>query len=276
MNTAGRYVLLGFSFATFTCGLRAQQPLKPQTLNDFECYVQSAEARMTARKTFLVAESDSAMNDQLVRGKKIVLAAQSGANPRKITGAMLYDWIGTVFIPGATLDRMIRMLQDYDHRAQYFSEVVASSKLLCRTGEGHFGYSMRLKEPAVIDSDNDVVWEKVDARHWRCRSYSTKVREEKEKGYLLRLYTYWRVAEADKGVYVEGEAIELSGEFGSMTRALGSLFMGISPEKSLRRSLNSMREAMLKPGAEFALPPAGLPQCGEAYKPAACTTTTQR
>ena len=171
MNTAGRYVLLGFSFATFTCGLRAQQPLKPQTLNDFECYVQSAEARMTARKTFLVAESDSAMNDQLVRGKKIVLAAQSGANPRKITGAMLYDWIGTVFIPGATLDRMIRMLQDYDHRAQYFSEVVASSKLLCRTGEGHFGYSMRLKEPAVIDSDNDVVWEKVDARHWRCRSY---------------------------------------------------------------------------------------------------------
>ena len=24
-------------------------------------------------------------------------------------------------------------------------------------------------------SENDVVWENVDAQHWRCRSYSTKV-----------------------------------------------------------------------------------------------------
>ncbi len=254
-------------------GARAQQ-LKPQTINDFECYVQSAEARMNARKAFLVADENPAVKDQAMRGK-IVTNPVPGANPKKITGAMLFDWIGTVFLPGAKLDRTLRMLQDYDHRAQYF-DVVSNSKLLCQTGGNHFGYSMRLKEPTVIDSDNDVVWEKVDDQHWRCHSYSTKVREvEKEKGYLLRLYTYWRVAAVENGVMVEGEAIELSGEFGAMTRALGSLFMGISPEKSLRRSLVSMKETMAKPGLEFANNP-GAPACGEPFHPAGCTATTER
>jgi hypothetical protein len=181
-----------------------------------------------------------------------------------------------VFIPGAKVDGTLRMLQDYDHRARFFSDVVSSSKLLCHTGDTHFGYTMRMKEPAPIDVTSDVVWEKVDDQHWRCRSYSTKVVEvEKEKGYLYRLYTYWRVAGVEKGVFVEGEAIELSGEFSSMTRALGSLFMGISPEKSLKRSLTSMRETMAKPGLEFANNP-GTPACGEPFRPAGCTATTGR
>ncbi len=255
-------------------GVRAQQ-LKPQTVYDFECYVQSAEDRMASRRAFLVADENPAMKDQVLRGR-IVTAAVAGSNPRKVAGGLLFDWIGTVFIPGATVDRTLRMLRDYDHRAQYFSDVVATSRLMCRTGDTHFGYSMRLKEPTVIDADSDVVWEKVDDRRWKCRSYSTKVREvEKEKGYLLRLYTYWRLAAAENGVFVEGEAIELSGEFGSMTRALGSLFLGISPEKSLRRSLTSMRETMRKPGLEFADNANG-PRCGEPYRPAGCTTRTER
>jgi hypothetical protein len=276
MNISSRLLLAGLSCLALIPGAHAQPQLKPQTISDFDCYLQSAEARMATRKTFLVADSDSAMNDQLVRGRKVVTNPIPGSNPRKIAGAMIFDWVGTVFIPGAKLDRTLRLLQDYDHRTQYFSEVVAASKLFCRTGDNHFGYTMRLKEPAVIDSDNDVVWQRVDEHRWRCSSYGTKVREvEKQKGYLLRLNTYWRVAETEQGVYVEGEAIEMSGEFGSMTRALGSLFLGISPEKSLRRSLTSIREALLKPG-DFALPPTGLPACGEPYRPAPCTQSSQR
>ena len=42
-------------------------------------------------------------------------------------------------------------------------------------GENQFHFSMRMKEPAVIDVDSDVVWERVDAHRWRCRSYSTHV-----------------------------------------------------------------------------------------------------
>lgn len=247
-----------------------QGQIKPETARDFDCYVQSAEARMEARPRFLMAESDTALHQELVRGA-IQTLSPNGSNPHKLAGGQLYDWIGAVFIPGAGLDRLILMLQDYDHRPLYFPETIATSKLLCRTGKDHFRYTMRMKEPAVLDVESDVVWERVDPLHWRCRSYSTSIEEAgKDHGYLRRLYSYWRFAEADKGVYVEAETITLSDEFGSVARAFGSAFMGINPEKSLKHSLHSMRDSILKPGLQIANPPEGLPECGEVFHPGPC------
>lgn len=167
-----------------------------------------------------------------------------------------------MFVPGISLDRLIQMLKDYDHRAEYFPQLLSSAKLLCHTGENHFRFTMRLKDPAVMDVESDVLWERVDPLRWRCRSYSTNIREiGKSHGYLLRLYSYWRFAEMDKGVYVQGENITLSREFGGLTRALGSM-IGLSPEKSLRHTLQSMREAVLNREFRFSSPPANMMACG--------------
>ncbi|MGA3017201.1 MAG: hypothetical protein ABSF62_08785 [Bryobacteraceae bacterium] len=256
----------------FPAGLRAQQ-LKPETAQQFDCYVQSAEARMDTRKAFLLADTDTALNEQIVRGQEIRTIEANGTNPHKLAGGQLYDWIGAVFIPAATLDRLLRMLQDYDHRDRYFPETISASKLLCFTGTDHFQYSMRMKEPAIMDVASDVVWERVDAQRWRCRSLSTSVAAVgKDHGYLRRLNSYWRFAETGKGVFVEAETITSSDEFGAMTRALGSALMGINPEKSLRHSLASMRESVLKRGLEIPKLPEGLPACGEPVPRAACAT----
>ena len=251
---------------------------KPQTQREFECYVQSAEARLDARKAFLLADADATLNGQLVAEKRITTLSPNGSNPHKLNGGHLYDWIGSAFIPGARVERLVQMLQDYDHRAQYFPETISSSKLLCRSGKDHFRYTMRMKEPAVIDVESDVVWEPVDAQHWRCRSYSTNTSEVgKDHGYLRQLYSYWRFAEVDKGVYVEAETITLSDEFGGMSRALGSMIMGINPEKSLKHSLESMRESVLKPGLTIPPLPEGLPSCGPAAgRPSGCAAPAGR
>ena len=262
--------LLVASFAV--PGGMPQEKLKPETTREFDCYIQAAEARMDARKPFLLADPDSALNQQLVREKRIVSVLPNGANPHKLAGGQIYDWIASIFIPGVSMDRLVAMLQDYDHRALYFPETIATSKLLCRTGKDHFRYSMRLKEPAVIDVESDVVWDRVDPHRWRLRSYSTSTQEVgKDHGYLRRLYSYWRFAEAEQGVYVESETITLSDEFGSMTRALGSALLGINPEKSLKHSLAAMRDSVLKPGLAPAPLPEGVPQCGEAFHPGGCT-----
>jgi hypothetical protein len=253
----------------FPAGLAAQS--KPETAQQFDCYVQSAEARMDARKAFVLAETDTALNQQLVNGQKVQTMEANGPNPHKLPGGQLYDWIGTVFIPGATMDRLLRMLQDYDHRDQYFSETIAASKLLCYSSPDHFQYTMRMKEPAPLGVDSDVVWERVDGQHWRCRSVSTRVAEiGKDHGYLRRLNSYWRFAESVKGVYVEAETITLSDEFGAMTRAIGSALMGINPEKSLKHSLTSMRESVLRPGLDIPKLPEGLSACGAPVPRAAC------
>lgn len=268
-------LLVLISLATGSTELRAQQ-LKPETVHEFECYAQSAEARGEARKVFLLADSDSALNAQLQRGQKAQTVAGNGANPHPIAGGQIYDWIGSIFIPGASLEKTVAMLQDYDHRSQYFSETISASKLLRRTGETRFRYTMRLKEPAVIDVESDVTWERVDPHRWRCRSYSTEVHEVgKDHRYLQRLYSYWRFAETDKGVYAEGETVTLSGEFGSFMRGLGSM-MGINPEKSLKHSLESMRETMLKPGLQVPPLPSGLLPCGEPFRPGGCAAASAK
>jgi len=277
MRTLTLAAILAVFYLAIPPSTRAQQ-LKPDTMRDFECYVQSAEGRMAARPAFLLADSDSALNDRVVRGGRVETVPGNGANPHKVSGGLIFDWVGSVFIPGTKLDRTLRMLQDYDHRAQYFSATIASSKLLCRRGDHQFRYTMRLKEPAVIDVESDVVWERVDPHRWRCTSYSTEVQAVgKDKGYLRRLYSYWRFDETPNGVYVEGETVTLSDPFNSLMRGLGSL-MGINPEKSLRHSLESMREALQKTGAQFPGPATGVADCGEPYQPGhpgGCTEAAQ-
>jgi hypothetical protein len=275
MHPAKVFVVAIPGYLAIAAGLPAQ-PLKPQTVHDFECYVQAAEARMAARKAFLATDDDAAMKTRVLRADKPETILANGANPHKITGAMLYDWIGVIFIPHTTVDRTVRMLQDYDHRPRYFPEVISASKLLCRTGEDRFGFSMRLKEPAIIDSTNDVVWEKVDEHRQRCRSYSTEVKEiGATHNYLLRLNSYWRFADTGDGVLVESETITLSGEFNGLMRTLGSI-AGINPEKSLKKTLGSMRESQLKPEAQFDSAPTGLPACGEPVRMSGCTQQSAR
>jgi hypothetical protein len=260
-------------FLLLAAGLPAQRT-KPETAQQFDCYVQSAEARLEARKAFLLADADAALNQQIVRDRAIRTIEANGPNPHKLPGGQLHDWIATAFIPGATLDRLIRMLQDYDHRPRYFPETISASKLLCLSGTDHFRYSMRMKEPAILDVESDVAWQRVDPQRWRCRSVSTGVAEVgKDHGYVRRMNSYWRFAETANGVFVEGETIVLSDEFGSVTRLLGSALMGINPEKSLKQSLVSMRDSVLKPGLEIPALPAGLPPCGEAAPPAACAAS---
>jgi len=243
-----------FSLCFIVAGCLSAQPPKPQTQREFEAYVQSAEARMDTRKTVPVAGSQ----------KAVQTIEANGANPHKLSGGQLYDCIGTVFIPDVSLEKLVRMLQDYDHRATYFPETIASSKLLCRDGN-RFRYTMRLKEPAVIDVENDVVWDPSNDHRCHCRSYSVRTAEVgKDHGYVRQLYSYWWFAEVDKGVSVQAETITLSDEFGAMTRSLASMLMGINPEKSLGHSLSSMRESVLKPGLEIPAPPQGTPACGQA------------
>ena len=148
LSHAGRWTLAGVLCCFATPAGTSPGQIKPETARDFDCYVQSAESRMDARKAFLLADTDTNLNEQLVRSGHVQTTAPEGANPHKLAGGQLYDWIGSIFIPGANVERLVLMLQDYDHRAVYFPETISTSKLLCRTGKDHFRYTMKMKEPA--------------------------------------------------------------------------------------------------------------------------------
>ena len=56
------------------------------------------------------------------------LNALDHGKPIVCPGGMIHHWVGVVFIPGARLDSVLGVLQDYDHQSTIYSPDVERSK----------------------------------------------------------------------------------------------------------------------------------------------------
>jgi hypothetical protein len=199
--------------------------LKPATVSAFDQYIRQAEQRLDARKTFLWADE---VADRAGRARKgEVLVEPTGAKPLiAVTDGLIHDWIGTIFIPGATLAQTIGHLQEYNRSPSLHREVIASH-ILSRDGNDFKVYMRLLKKKiitVVLDTDHDIRYIPIDATHWKSQSHTTKIAEvqnagkkdEKElpagtgEGFLWKLNTYWRFEQRDGGMWIECEAISLT------------------------------------------------------------------
>ena len=64
-------------------------------------------------------------------------------------GGMIHHWVGVVFIPGAKLEDVLAVLEDYDHQSTYYSPDVERSKIESRDGD-HFRVFLRFRRHKVI------------------------------------------------------------------------------------------------------------------------------
>ena len=241
--------------------------LKPESAKAFDSYVRAHEQTMqeeVARSEFLSIDRESQTQrsktyEQLKRGE--VLVEQRNASQRRLPGAMLHDWSGTAFFPGATVDQMLALLEDYGHYESTYAPEVVASRVLARRGDD-FNISLRLRKHKVItvllDTDYDVRFTRPDASHGYSRSYSTRIVEVEhpgeatehalpageDHGFLWRLNTYWRFVEKDDGVYAQCEAISLTRDVPPGLGWLVGGFVESIPRESLIFTLNSTRKAL--------------------------------
>ena len=238
--------------------------LKQRTLKSFDEYIRDAEAAMeqTLRDGGAFLWSDaSAERAQRVREEQIVAQLWSGSGPLKIPDGLIHDWIGAAFIAGVTIQETLALVQDYDEHKHIYQPEVVASKLIRHRG-GDFQIYLRLFKKkiitAVLDTDHEVRYRSIDRTRWVCRSYTTRIAEvenagnPKEKllppdtgrGFLWRLYSYWRFQERDSGVYVECRAISLTRD---VPLGLGWLIEPIVqklPQESLIHTLECTRQAL--------------------------------
>lgn len=239
--------------------------LTPETLKAFQTYVREAEAAMEEtlphHKKFLWSDGDAARARQVHAGE-IVAQFWSGSGPARVPGGLIHDWIGAAFIPGATVEAALALVQDYDHHQDIYKPEVLVSKLMRHRGNDFEIYLRLLKKKiltVVLDTDHDVHYQCIDAARWLCRSYTTRIAEvenagtPKEQvlspdtgfGFLWRLYSYWRFQERDAGVYVECRAMSLSRD---LPFGLGWVIEPIIqklPRESLIHTLDCTRRALL-------------------------------
>jgi hypothetical protein len=231
------------------------------TVEAFDRYVRTAEARLQPTQSNLWAEA-SAERNKLVRDGRVLAEPWSGDGDIEIPGGLIHDWVGAVYLPGATLDRTLAMVQNYDGHKNIYKPEVIDSRLIGRQ-DGQFRVYLRLLKKKVITV---VLNTQHDAQYWRSdrqfafsRSYSTRIAEvdnpgkadERElppgndHGFLWRLNSYWRFAEREGGVYVECEAISLTRDVPTGLGWLVNPIVRSLPRESLANTLRATRDAVV-------------------------------
>jgi hypothetical protein len=208
--------------------------LKARTVAAFDTYTRLTEARMDGDAPFLWADAlpakqrDAALQ-ALRRGEFTIerLRTRAAGKEIDIPDGLVHHWLGTVFVPGVTVDQAVALLQDYDHHAAIYAPNVARSRLLARDGDTfrvYLRFYMKKVIAVTVNSDHEARFSRPAPDRAQSRIYSLRIAEvenagtdrEREKpvghdgGYLWRLYTYWRFLERDGGTYLQCEAITLT------------------------------------------------------------------
>ena len=115
--------------------------LQPRTVAAFDRYVRATEARLDGAGAFLWIDSlppaqRQARLDEVRRAGLVVERLTTRENGREIDipDGLVHHWVGTTFVPGASIDEVVRLLTDYDAQARIYAPRVARSKLIDRRG----------------------------------------------------------------------------------------------------------------------------------------------
>lgn len=258
-----------FAAALLSSGGAPAADLKPATLAAFDRYVTLTEARMAGELAgsspflWIDRQAEPARSATLGRLKagEIVSARLETRDGRKEIAApdgLLHHWIGTVLIPGATMDRVMAFVKDYPQYPKHFGPMIQRARVLKQTPD-RFDVTMRTWAKKVltviIDADYGVDYRALSPTRVATKSVASNLHEvgdagepdeqrtpaDKGAGYMWRLNTYCWFDERAEGVYEQCESVSLTRDvpfgFGWIVRP----FITGIPRETLEFTLGRVR-----------------------------------
>ena len=259
--------------AAFAAVVVADQNAK--TVAAFERYVQLTEARMTLEingaSPYLWVDRQpdrrrATLQAELGRGQVVSERLETRDGPKKIDvhDGLIHHWIGTVLLRGATLERVVPFVQDYERYPELFKPIIQRATVLTRSPE-RFDVAMRTWArhygvTVVIDADYGIDYRRLTPTRLYTKSVARnlfqideagtaaerRIPVEKSKGYLYRLNTYCSFDERPEGTYEQCESVSLTADapifIGPIIRALTN---GI-PRDTLEFTLGQVRDGLKK------------------------------
>jgi len=236
-------------------GMAGAAELKPEAVAAWAKYERLTEARI--RKDLETDSAERASNTVLIR--KMVTPDERGIEI-DAKGAMIHHWKGSLLIPSARIEQVLRFSQDYDRHQKFFPEV-EKSRLVARAGDS-FKIFYRLKRTKVLtvvyNTEHTVDYTRRGSGGASSRSVATRIAEledpgtkdehekppDRDHGFLWRLNSYWRFSEREGGVLVECESISLSGGIPFGLAWLIKGYVESVPRESLLNTLTSLRDGV--------------------------------
>lgn len=261
------------------CGFLSAAPpahgaeLKQTTLEAFGRYVRASEGgeniALATGKPFLWVErlpepQRAEALAKLHRGEVVIekLEILDGGKHIEIPDGLIHHWIGTVFIPGATLRQTLALEEDYDRHQDEFRPEVIRSKIEQHSGDDFLVY-LRLRKhkvlTVILDTEHRVYYDLLSPVRATSRSWTTRIQQVddagkpdehlrpvgEDDGFLWRMNNYWRFEERDGGTYVECQSISLTRDIPAVVAWLVRPFVMSVPRESLDFILSSTRRLLL-------------------------------
>lgn len=178
-----------------------------------------------------------------------------------VPDGMVHHWVGLAFIPGAHVDDVLGILEDYNRQSIYYAPDVVESRIESRDGD-HFRVFLRFRRhkvvTVVLDTEHDVRYFRDSPTQAHSRSSTVRIsqvdnpgkKDEHDRppgnddGFLWRMDTWWRVVERDGGVYVQSEVASLTRDIPTGVAWLVRPFVTSIPEESLAFTMEATRKAV--------------------------------
>jgi hypothetical protein len=238
--------------------------LSPKANSAFEQYDAKVRAELQQRwqgqRSYLWLD-EHAQEKKSAHGGQPVVRPMSDDGGVSVPDGLVYDWLGAMFVPGATVEQVVRVLEDFNKHKDYYPEVIAS-RTVERNGNTVRGYWRLRKKSAitvVLDAYVTASYSQDKPGDWHGESASTKVSEIEDPGtakehtlppgqghgFLWRFTAYWSLEQAPDGVYAECRTLSLSR---TVPLGLGWAVQPIiknMPRESLLSTLEGTRKAVI-------------------------------
>ncbi len=239
--------------------------LQSATANAWEEYLREASARADARvegsKPFLWMDEAADRALRVQRGE-IVVAPAVGHGTEPVPNGIIHDWIGAVFVPGATIESLLCVVHDYDRYKDIYKPVVTDSRSL-DSGEAAQEFSMVWQRHvlfvnAAMQGRYRVSEVRLDAHRGYSIVHATTLQQIEDYGrasqhllppdtgggFIWRIYSISRYEERDGGLYLEIEAIALSRDVPASLKWLVNPVVNHLSVNSLTTTLGQTRAAV--------------------------------
>ena len=264
--TIGSVAVVWFVAVTIT----AAAELKPKTIAAFDHYVGLNEARIqsevSGEQPFLWVDRSSPdertqLYDRLNRGEVLVERLETREGDRKISipSGLVHHWIGTVLIPGVSLESTIALVRDYERYAEFYGPNIQKASILEQDGDRFKVYAqlyMKKVLTAVLDTEYDAQFVTVDDRRAYVPSWTTRIVEVEhhnspeerlkpegnDRGFLWRFNNYCSFEQRDEGTYMQCESVSLSRGLPFLIGAIVKPFVTGIPKETMTFTLTAARE----------------------------------
>jgi len=169
--------------------------------------------------------------------------------------------MATALIGGASLDRVVQLMQDYDRYSEVYRPTVRRSTLIAHDGD-MFTVALQLFTKKIIsvvlNTEQRVAYLRVSPNRMQVRSMSTRIAEVRDpgkagegevpighdSGFLWRFNNYCALDQQDAGTLVQCETLSLTRDTPFGTGWLIGPFVTSIPRESLEFTLGAMRTAL--------------------------------